>query len=179
LKTRAPRLSNINLKHHKGESIMPFQHIETTISANDLQAIKDAFATIKQKLPFLVNLTSAERQGTFKTGPDRVSFVQNALLATQAHPDILPASFSTTSFQKDVALFASLSELQALADSLASQIDDTRLAVGGDSITQATDVYNFVKRAARSTPGLKPLAQQLGEQFKKASRAKEPEKTAA
>jgi hypothetical protein len=144
-----------------------------------VQAIKDALALIKQKLPFLVNLTSAERKATFKTGPDRVSFVQNALLATEAHPDIFPASFSTTSFQKDVALFAALSELQALVDSLASQIDDTRLAVGGDSMVQATDVYNYVKRAARSTPGMKPLAQQLGEQFQKASRAKEPDKTAA
>lgn len=158
---------------------MPFQHIETTISTVDLQAIKDAFATIKQKLPFLVNLTTAERKATFKTGPDRVSFVQNALLATEAHPDILPGSFSTSSFQKDVALFTSLSELQALADSLCSQIDDTRLAVGGDSMTQATDVYNYVKRAARSTPGLKPLAQQLGEQFQRASRVKEPTKAAA
>lgn len=157
---------------------MTFQRTDTEISTTDLQAIRDSFASIKQKLPFLVNLTGRQRQATFKTGPDRVSFVQNALLATQAHPEVFPASFSTTSFQLDVALFNHLIELQQLAESLVSQIDDTRLAVGGDAMVQATEAYNYVKRAARSVPGMKPLVEQLGEQFQKASRAKESKEKA-
>jgi hypothetical protein len=34
---------------------------------------------------------------------------------------------------------------------------------------EATQVYNYVKTAAATTPGLKPLADQLGQRFQKAS----------
>lgn len=42
--------------------------------------------------------------------------------------------------------------------------------------------YNYAKEAAKNTPGLKPVADQLGDRFKKASRKKtsgEPEKAQA
>jgi len=151
---------------------MPYQNIDTTLSATDLQAIKDAFATILQKLPFLVNLTVDERKSTFKTGPNSLSFVQNALTAAQNTPSVFPASFSTPAFQKDVDLFATLTELNTLASSLASQIDDTRLAVGGEAMQEARQVYNYIKAAAETTPGLKPIAEQLGERFQRASSPK-------
>jgi len=70
---------------------MPYQNIDASISAADLQAIRDAFATIKQKLSFLVSLTVDERKATFKAGPNSLSFVQNALSAAQNYPHILPA----------------------------------------------------------------------------------------
>jgi len=44
---------------------MPYQNINATLSTADLQAIKDAFSTILEKLPFLVNLTAEERKATF------------------------------------------------------------------------------------------------------------------
>lgn len=158
---------------------MPYQNIDATLSPADLQAVKDGFATILQKLPFLVNLTADERRAIFKTGPERVSFVQNALAAAQAHPDILPASFSIPAFEKDVTLFAQLTELGTLGDSVGSQIDDTRLAVGGEAMQQGTQVYNYVKEAAKTTPGLKPIADQLGVQFQKTSKPKPPAKPSA
>jgi len=155
---------------------MPYQNINATLSAADLQAIKDAFSTILEKLPLLVNLTAEERKATFKTGPDRVSFVQNAATAAENTPDIFPASFNKEEFQNDVQLFHTLTELSTQPASIASQIDDTRLAVGGEAMRQATQVYNYVKEAAKTTPGLKPLADQLGERFQKANKPKDPQK---
>ena len=151
---------------------MPYQNIDTTLSATDLQAIKDAFATILQKLPFLINLTVDERKATFKAGPNSLSFLQNALTAAQNHPEVFPASFSTPGFQRDVDLFAALTELNTLASSVASQIDDTRLAVGGEAMEEARQVYKYIKAAAETTPGLKPIADQLGERFQRASSPK-------
>jgi hypothetical protein len=106
---------------------MPYQNISASLSEADIQAVKDAFSTVLQKLPFLVNLTPDERKAIFKAGPDRVSFVQNAAAAAKNNPHIFPASFDAQEFQRDVELFADLSELSTLADSVASQIDDTRL----------------------------------------------------
>ena len=154
---------------------MSYQNIDASLSVADIQAIKDAFTAILTKLPFLVNLTVDERRKVFKTGPDRLSFVKNALTGAVANPDIFPNSLSVPAFQRDVDLLDALSQLKALADSLASQIDDTRLAVGGEAMQEATQVYNYVKEAAKTTPGLKPLADQLGEQFQRAGRAKPPE----
>jgi hypothetical protein len=151
---------------------MAYQNISATISSTDAQAIRDAFATILQKLPFLVTLTGSERKATFKAGPDSLSFVQNASTAAESNPTIFPNSFNATEFQKDVELFATLTELGTLASSVASSIDDTRLAVGGEAMRQATQVYDYVKTAAKTTPGLKPVADQLGERFKKAGKPK-------
>nr|VFK80704.1 MAG: hypothetical protein BECKSD772D_GA0070982_114312 [Candidatus Kentron sp. SD] len=53
--------------------------------------------------------------------------------------------------------------------------DDTRLAVGGEAMQEATQVYNYVKTAAKTTPGLKPIADQLGERWKVAKQKKSPE----
>lgn len=153
---------------------MPYQNINTTLSAADAQAVKDAFAVVLNKLPFLVNLTNSERKSIAKTGPDSFSFVQNALTAAQTNPAILPASFITTEFKNDVDLFAILTELGTLAASVASQIDDTRLAVGGEAMQQAKQVYSYVKTAAKTTPGLKPIAEQLGERFQRSGKSKPP-----
>lgn len=153
---------------------MSYQNIDASLSAADMQAVKDAFATILQKLPFLVNLTPDERRSMFKAGPDSLSFVQNALTAAQGNKDIFPASFNTEAFQRDVDLFAALTELDTLADSVTSQIDDTRLAVGGEAMQEATQVYKYVQAALPTTPGLKPIADQLGQRFQKTSKAKTP-----
>jgi len=155
---------------------MPYQNISATISPTDLQAVNDAFATVLQKLPFLVSLTADERKSLVKTGQDSVSFVNNALTAAQANPTIFPASFNTTEFKSDVDLFDVLTELSTLADSVASQIDDTRLAVGSEAMQEASQVYNYVKAAAKMTPGLKPIADQLSERFQRASKQKQPDK---
>ncbi len=146
---------------------MPYQNIDATLSAADMQAVKDAFATVLTKLPFLVNLTVAERRGIFKTGSDSLSFVQTALTGAQAHPGVLPASFNTLGFQKDVELFAALSEVQAIAESVVSQIDDTRMAVGGEAMQAAMQAYQYIKTGSKTTPGLRPLAEQLAVRFQR------------
>jgi hypothetical protein len=75
-------------------------------------------------------------------------------------------------FESDVNLFAVLTDLNTLVKQLASEIDDTRLAVGGEAMNEASQVYNYVKSAAKTTPGLKPVAVQLGERFQKTSATK-------
>ena len=103
---------------------MPYQNIDATVSSSDLRDIKAAFAAVLAKLPFLVSLTAAERKSGVKTGPDSVSFITNALTAAQANLTVLPVSFSTDAFKRDVDLFNLLTELSALAASVTSQISE-------------------------------------------------------
>lgn len=155
---------------------MPYQNIDASVSAADLQAIRDAFALIVSKLPFLVSLTGAERKATFKAGPDSLSFLTNAATAVEGNPNIFPPSFDRDGFLKDVELFAVLTELSLLADSISSRIDDTRVAVGGEAMQAGSQAYKYVNTAAKTTPGLKPVAELLGDRFKKAGKKKEPPK---
>ena len=148
---------------------MSYQNISATVAAADVQAIKAAVATIQQKLPFLINLTPDERKSIFKTGPNSLSFVQNAVQAAQNNPDIFPKSFDVAEFASDVDLFAVLTDVNTVVSQLASSVDDTRMAVGGEAMKEATQAYNYVKAAAATTPGLKPVADQLGQRFQKAS----------
>lgn len=49
---------------------------------------------------------------------------------------------------------------------MTEQVDDTLLAVGSEAMSSSLTVYDYVKTAAKKTPGLKILAHQLGERFK-------------
>lgn len=154
---------------------MPYQNIEAAVSAADLQAIRDAFALIASKLPFLVSLTVEERKATFKAGPDSLSFLTNAATAVRNNPDIFPTTFDAAGFLKDVDLFAQLTEVGSAVASISSQVDDTRMAVGGEAMQGGSQVYKYVTTAAKTTPGLKPVAEQLGMRFKKLGKRKDPE----
>ena len=151
---------------------MSYSNIDATLSDADLQAVRAAFAEIISKLPFLINLTNLERRRIHKAGPDSLSFLQNALATAQANTTIFPPSFDTAGFARDVKLFEILTDLQTVSEQLASQIDDTRLAVGGEAMEAATQTYKYVTTAAKTTPGLKPVAELLGERFRRATRKK-------
>jgi hypothetical protein len=150
---------------------MPNPTITATVSDADVAAIKAAIATIQQKLPFLVTITTLASRRTFKAGPNSLAFVENALQVAENNPAILPASFNALAFANSVALFSTLTDIDTVVGQLKSELADTRLVVGGQAMEGGTDVYNYVKAAVKKTPGLKPLADQLGTRFQHASTA--------
>ena len=145
---------------------MPYQDINTTLSNADLQDIQHAIDTIQQKLPFLITLILDERKRLYKMGDKRLAFVQNSLNAAQSNRNILPASFDLEGFTNDYRLAISLTELLMRLNQLTEQVDDTLLAVGSEAMGSSLTVYDYVKTAAKKTPGLKAIAEQLGNLFK-------------
>nr|VFJ60000.1 MAG: hypothetical protein BECKFW1821B_GA0114236_10539 [Candidatus Kentron sp. FW] len=75
-------------------------------------------------------------------------------------------------------LFTAMTDVDAVIAALAAGVDDTRMAVGGEAMQEASQVYTYVKAAAKTTPGLKAVAEQLGERFKQAKKKKKPEAAA-
>ncbi|ARV57889.1 hypothetical protein BZZ01_03890 [Nostocales cyanobacterium HT-58-2] len=145
---------------------MAYQNIAASLSPEDIQQIKAALQTIQKKLPFLITLSTEERRKLFKMGDKSLAFVNNSLTAAQSNPDILPASFNLQEFVRDYQLAATLTELLISLHQLSEQVDDTLLAVGSEAMSSSLTVYEYVKTAAKKTPGLKSLAEQLGERFK-------------
>lgn len=145
---------------------MPYRDINANLSEADLQEIKLALSTIQQKLPFLITLSAEERKRLYKMGDKRLAFVQNSLNAAQSNRNILPASFDLEGFGNDYRLATHLSELLMLMRQLTEQVDDTFMAVGSEAMGSSLTVYDYVKTAAKKTPGLKVIADQLGNLFK-------------
>jgi len=67
-----------------GVTTVPYQDINVTLADQDLQEIKQAIATIQQKLPLLITLNVTERKSLFKMGEKRLAFVQTSLNAAVA-----------------------------------------------------------------------------------------------
>ncbi|MEA5448483.1 hypothetical protein VB780_07895 [Leptolyngbya sp. CCNP1308] len=145
---------------------MPYDNISATISDPAMAEIKGAIAVIQNQLPFLINLTPDERRKRFKMGDKSLAFVRNSVTATQNNPDIVPGKFDIAEFTRDYQLTVALSEVLGLLEQLTETVDDTLLAVGSESMIGSLLVYDYVKTAARHSPGLKSVADQLGERFK-------------
>ncbi|MBW4659340.1 MAG: hypothetical protein KME15_11745 [Drouetiella hepatica Uher 2000/2452] len=145
---------------------MSYPEIKATLTDAELQEIKQAIATIQQNLPFLITLSADERKRLYKMGDKRLAFVQNSLNAAQSNRNILPASFDLEGFANDYRLTLSLNELLMLLHQLTEQVDDTLVAVSSEAMSSSLTVYDYVKTAAKKTPGLKAIAEQLGTLFK-------------
>ena len=139
--------------------------VSAQLSAGDQAAVLTALATIRQKLPFLINLTPTDRQQLLKMGDGSRAFVERALGAAQTSPDVLPRSFDLAEFGNDWALREALLPISAQVAQLSELIDDTTMALGSDLMNAATTAYGFLQ--ADDSAGNDVLRAQLAARFKK------------
>jgi hypothetical protein len=151
---------------------MAYQNIAATLSPQDIQEIKAALQTVQRKVPFLITLSTEERRKLVKMGDKSLAFVNNSITAAQSNREILPATFDVEELVQDYQLAAALTELLISMQQLTEQVDDTLMAVGSEAMTSSLTVYDYVKTASKKTPGLKTVAEQLGERFKAIGKGK-------
>ncbi|RCJ37533.1 hypothetical protein A6769_11550 [Nostoc punctiforme NIES-2108] len=151
---------------------MAYQNIAASLSPQDIQEIKAALQTVQKKMPFLITLSTEERRKLVKMGDKSLAFVNNSITAAQSNREILPATFDVEELVQDYQLAAALTELLTSMQQLTEQVDDTLMAVGSEAMTSSLTVYDYVKTASKKTPGLKIVAEQLGERFKAIGKGK-------
>ena len=145
---------------------MAYQNIAAALSPQDIQEIKAALQTVQKKMPFLITLSTEERRKLVKMGDKSLAFVNNSVTAAQSNREIIPATFDIEELVQDYQLATALTELLISMQQLTEQVDDTLMAVGSEAMTGSLTVYDYVKTASKKTPGLKTVAEQLGERFK-------------
>jgi len=155
---------------------MPYEQIDAQLSAADAQAVKDALATIQQKLPFLGTLTVTERKQLSKAGAEHLSFIEGSGQVALNNPAILPATFNGANFQNSVSLFSTMTDINTVMQQVARSVEDTHMMIGVYARAQASDVYHYAQAAAKKTPGLQPVVDQLGALNQKAVAAKRANK---
>lgn len=141
-------------------------NISATLSDEDVAAIIKATELIKSKIPFGVTLTPDQRQALAKLGTKSGGFVNEAQAAAAAHPDIFPPTFDKAEFARDAALFGKLLQIYVAVAPVAEMLEHTTMAVGSEAFGAARTVYQYVKTATKTTPGLQGVAEKLGERFK-------------
>lgn len=137
--------------------------VSGTLTAADLQAVTDALAVIRTKLPFLIDLSSAERRKLFKMGDGSRAFVEKALIAAQANPQVFPPAFGVAEYARDWALWAQLGPVATQIAQLNELLDDTMMALSSDLMNAAVTAYGHLNQA--DTGGLEDVRAELARRF--------------
>lgn len=142
--------------------------VSAAISAQDMTDIMAAFATIKAKLPFLINLSPEEKRRMPNIGTERGGMVDTFTNEMDLHPDLIPTFVDTAELAKDTALILQLETIRSCANELCEGINDTHQAVGSDMYLAYLSFYNNVKQAAkRAVVGADAIYQNLRRFFQR------------
>jgi hypothetical protein len=157
---------------------MPDNRISATLSDADQQAVLSAINTIREKLPFLVDLSPEDRRTLPRMGDRSRSFVTQALEIASQNADILPRSFDVAEMRKDVELLEALSPVTLALAQLSELVDDTCMEVGSEAYTSALAVYQYARAAGKGS-ALDSALDSLGQRFARKSRSTPNDKPAS
>ena len=149
---------------------MPENRISAQLGEAERQAVFAAIQTIRQKLPFLIDLTPEERRALPKMGDKSRGFVVQALEVATLNPDMLPRSFDVGEMRNDVELLNALLPVVSAVSQLNELVEDTYMAVSSDAYTAALIVYQSARAAGKGT-ALDSALDALGQRFARKSRS--------
>jgi hypothetical protein len=150
---------------------MASNRVSAQLLPADKAAVMQAIATIKTKLPFLIDLTPEERRALPKTGDKTNAFVQKAAEVAQQNSDFLPRSFNVDGLVQDVALYEDLRAIALALAPLNELVDDTMMDVGSEAYASARWSYQYAKNSGQGE-ALDAVADELGKRFAKKSTPK-------
>lgn len=153
--------------------------ISATLSQADRDAIAGAIQTIRQHLPFLIDLVAEERSALPKMSNKARSFVSTAFEIANHNPDFLPRSFDVEEMRKDLELFQDLNQILMSLRQLEDMVDDTCLLAGSEAYTAALTVYDYAKKSGVNGNGLEPIVSEMREYFRRPRKAKPTEERTA
>lgn len=130
---------------------MSDNRISASLSQADRQAVLDAIDTIRQKLPFLIDLSPDDRRSLLRMGDKSRGFVAQALEVAEQNPGILPRSFDVAELRRDVELLAALSPVLTSLAQLNELVDDTHMAVGSEAYASALLVYQYARTGGKGS----------------------------
>lgn len=141
--------------------------ITATISPEEKAVILASIEGVKNLMPYLINLTTAERKNLRGIGNKNFTYAQKCLEAALAFPAEMKASFDINEFQKDINLYNNLLAIQIACQSLLEKVDDSMQAAGIDTMSAASEVYNALKSSAKSNANVKTIVDEIAVHFKK------------
>ena len=152
---------------------MPDNRVSATISQADQQAVLAAIETIRQRLPFLIDLTPEQRRSLPKMGDKSRAFVSKALTVAQQNSNFLPRSFSVEEMERDVNLAESLQPILASLTRLNEQLSDTYTEIGSEAYSAALVVYQYARTSGEGE-SLEMLLDDMAQRFARKTKTTKP-----
>lgn len=78
--------------------------IKGELTNDQKQAILQLLGLVREKMPFLINLSVDERRSLPKMGDKSRAFVDQGLVVASQNPEILPGIFDIDEYRRDIAL---------------------------------------------------------------------------
>ncbi|HMV50081.1 MAG TPA: hypothetical protein PLD20_33580 [Blastocatellia bacterium] len=138
--------------------------ISAALTQADVDAILAAIKIIKEKLPFLINLTMEERRALNKPGDRSRNFIDKALEVAVQNPDILPRLFNLEEMRKDIELGQKLQPILLALSQLQEVVDNTAAVINSEAYAAALTVYGYAKAAGKAA-ALQEALDELGKRF--------------
>ena len=148
--------------------------VSAKLSSADREAVMQAITTIREKLPFLIDLTTEERKALPKLGDKSRAFVSKALEIGTQNPDFLPRSFDLNEMRQDIELFEALYPILLSLTQLQELVDDTSVAVGSEAYAAGLMIYNYAKASGKGS-GLDSMIDDLGRRFARKTKKVQPQ----
>ena len=148
--------------------------VSAKLSSADREAVMQAITTIREKLPFLIDLTTEERKALPKLGDKSRAFVSKALEIGTQNPDFLPRSFDLNEMRQDIELFEALYPILLSLTQLQELVDDTSVAVGSEAYAAGLMIYNYAKASGKGS-GLDSMIDDLGRRFARKAKKVQPQ----
>jgi len=150
-----------------------YKNISSVLSTETIEQIIQRVKEIETLMPFMVNLTPAERMSIPKLGRKSAQFVESAMGYSEKFPDLVPNFLNMSSGKKKLEVVKFLYEVMEVLNPLWEKINDTYCAVGAEAHAQARIFYRSVKSAARSgVPGTDVIAKELKNLYRKPAERK-------
>jgi hypothetical protein len=155
--------------------------INVSLSDADVQKIKDIIGQVRAAMPFLITLTTKDRMGKYKMGPQRLAWVQACVNAASNHPEVLPGFFKQDQYAASYDTSQAMADIREVLRSLLSDVEDTTMQVGSQAASGSSSVMGWIDAGADTEPGLKSVSASLHEFFQRANAAgtQQPPPTAA
>jgi hypothetical protein len=124
---------------------------------------------------YVVALTSEQRRALPKMNDKTMPFVEKGLEYSKSNPEFVPVYLDVREFDTDMAAVTDLKSLFNPISQVCKNLDNSILLSGSEAYQAALTYYNNVKQAAKmNVPNAKPIADDLGKRFVKASKKEEP-----
>lgn len=134
------------------------------IAAQILAKLEEAQALAA---PYEFSLTPDQRRGGAKMGFDSVSFVESAIAALAAKPDVMPRNFVDATIADTYEGNRTIGPLETSAESLARGLADAQMQLGVVAYDQALQIYSAFKSALKTDSSLQPYVDEMGQRFAK------------
>lgn len=141
--------------------------VSGALSDADLQDIHQAIERLRERMPFLIDLSTDEKRALALLGDKSEGFVRKTREIANANPQILPGAFDLAELNADLELHDRMKGIRTRLVQLLELVDDTTVGLGADILQDALAVYRFAKFVG--VDGLDELRDEMAQRFARVS----------